>query len=279
MIRLTVLCENTAGPSLGILGEHGFAAFVETDTETYLFDTGQGHAILPNAACLKKDLTAISKVCLSHGHCDHTGGLTKVLGARGPVAVHAHPGIFSERFAVLKKDHERLYKSIGMPAARSDLEARGARFIYNSAFTEVARGIYLTGEVQRLTAFEKDDPRLVIRRGQEYIQDTVPDDQSLIIDAPAGLVIVLGCAHAGLINTLNHILSHLPGRGIHTIIGGTHIGYLDEAQIEKTITHLKAFPIQRIGVSHCTGLAPAMRLLQAFADRFFFANAGTVIEV
>jgi len=279
MIKLTILCENSVSPSLGILGEHGFAALVETAAQRYLFDTGQGHTILHNAAWLQKDLGALAKIFLSHGHCDHTGGLAKVLDVAGPMAVHGHPGIFSERFAVLKKEPEVISKSIGMPFTKSDLEARGARFVLNTDFTEAAPGIYLTGEVQRLTTFEKDDPRLVIRQGESYIQDKVPDDQSLVIDAPGGLVVVLGCAHAGLINTLRHIMSHLPGRGIHTIIGGTHIGYLDTAQTDETIARLKELPIQRIGVSHCTGLAPAMRLLQAFESRFFFANAGAVIEV
>jgi len=279
MIRLTVLSENTAIPSLGIIGEHGFAVFIETGAQCYLFDTGQGHAIRHNAACLQKDLSATAKIFLSHGHFDHTGGLEQVLEATGPVAVCGHPGIFTERFAVLKKEPEVITRSIGLPFARSALEARGAHFALNTGFTEVAAGMDLTGEVRRLTPFEKDDPRLVVRSGQAFMQDTVPDDQSLVIDAPGGLFIVLGCAHAGLINTLNHIMAHLPGRPIHTVMGGTHIGYLDSAQTDETIARLQTLPIRRIGVSHCTGLAPAMRLLQAFESRFFFANAGTVVDI
>ncbi len=105
------------------------------------------------------------------------------------------------------------------------------------------------------------------------------DDQALFMETPQGTVVLLGCAHAGIINTLNHIAKNLPGQNIHTVIGGTHIGYLDPAQAATTIEQLKSFFIERIGVSHCTGLAPAALLKQTFGDRFFFANAGSEIIV
>ncbi len=279
MIRLTVVCENTAGPVPGILGEHGLSVLIERPGEALLFDTGQGRTIMHNLACLKKDPRRIGRIALSHGHYDHTGGLEQVLRLCGPIGVCCHPCALNERFVAEQRDSRTTYRRAGIPFAHSALEALGARFVFNTGFTKIGKGLYLTGEVPRTTSFEKNDQRLKVEKNGRYVQDTIPDDQSLVIESKKGLVVVLGCAHAGIINTLNYITSQLPGRKIKTVVGGTHIGFLGEKQLEATIEHLKQFRLQRLGVSHCTGLAPAMRLMQAFGRRFFFANAGTAIEI
>ena len=94
-----------------------------------------------------------------------------------------------------------------------------------------------------------------------------------------GLLVILGCAHSGMINTLDHIKGYFPDEKLHMVIGGTHMGFLDDRQVERTIEALKVFNIDKIGVSHCTGLKAAASLNQAFGERFFFANAGKVIKV
>ncbi|MBM4310950.1 MAG: MBL fold metallo-hydrolase [Deltaproteobacteria bacterium] len=279
MTRLTVVCENTAGPVPGILGEHGLSVLIERSGGTLLFDTGQGRTIMHNLACLKKDPGRISRIALSHGHYDHTGGLEQVLQECAPVDVCCHPGALSERFVAVPRGSRTTYRSAGIPPGRPALEALGARFVFNTGFAEIGKGMYLTGEVPRTTSFEKNDDRLKVKQGARYMQDTIPDDQSLVIESKKGLVVVLGCAHSGMINTLNYIASQLPGRKINTVVGGTHIGFLGEKQLEATIEHLSRFRFQRLGVSHCTGLAPSMRLMQVFGRRFFFANAGTVLEI
>jgi 7,8-dihydropterin-6-yl-methyl-4-(beta-D-ribofuranosyl)aminobenzene 5'-phosphate synthase len=279
MVRVIVLCENTAGPAPGVLGEHGFAVLIEQGSESFLFDTGQGHTIIHNAACLKKDLSRIGRIALSHGHYDHTGGLKHVLQQTGPIDVCAHPAVFTERYAAGKTGGKKTYRSAGIPFTRSGLEALGARFVFNTAFTEIVKGVYLTGEAPRKSFFEKDDRRLVVQKKGRYVQDTIPDDQSLVIESAQGLIVILGCAHSGVINTLNHITAQLPGKPIHSVIGGTHIGFLKDAQVETTIEQLKRFSIKRIGVSHCTGFAPSMKLMQAFEKKFFFANAGSIIDI
>jgi 7,8-dihydropterin-6-yl-methyl-4-(beta-D-ribofuranosyl)aminobenzene 5'-phosphate synthase len=279
MIQLSIVCENTAGGMFGILGEHGLSVLIERESGAALFDTGQGHTLAHNAASLNKDLSRVGRVLLSHGHYDHTGGLAQALKLTGPVDVCGHPALFTERFACIKKDDTDTYRSAGIPFSRAELETLGARFVFNTGFTEIEKGLYLTGEVPRTTSFEKDDQRLVIRKDGQYMHDTIPDDQSLVLETAQGLAVILGCAHAGIINTLNHISVQLPGKAIHTVIGGTHIGFLSQEQLETTIEHLKNFSLEKIGVSHCTGLAPAMRLRQAFGDAFFFATVGTGIEI
>ena len=279
MTQFTVVCENTALPVPGVLGEHGFAVFIETGGAGLLFDTGQGHTLLHNARCLGKDLAGVRKIFLSHGHFDHTGGLAQVLEESGEVAVYAHPDMFIERFVEQKKGEKKELRYVGPPETRQRYEQLGARFVFNTGFSEVQKDVYLTGEVPRKTAFEKSDRRLVARINGALVQDPLRDDQSLVVRTQRGLVVVLGCAHSGMINTLVHIRTMLPGDDIHMVFGGTHVGFLTGKQVLETIEALEGFSIDKIGVSHCTGLPGAMRFMEAFGEKFFPANAGSVITV
>jgi len=111
-----------------------------------------------------------------------------------------------------------------------------------------------------------------------YVKDDILDDQSVVIETEKGLFVVLGCCHSGIINTLTYIVEKMGRRRIYAVIGGTHLGPVSDEQKEKSIDALKAFDIERIGVSHCTGLKTASRLANEFGDRFFFCNVGTVVE-
>jgi 7,8-dihydropterin-6-yl-methyl-4-(beta-D-ribofuranosyl)aminobenzene 5'-phosphate synthase len=279
MQRITILCENTAGPVRGILGEHGFAALIETAAGQYLFDTGQGGTLLSNAAALSRDLSLLDKIILSHGHFDHTGGLAQVLGLCGPVDVHCHPDIFLKRFALIKSRRKYALKPAHGQKSAVQLKRLGARLIFNTSFTQIDRSLFLTGEVPRTTSFEKPDARLVIKKAGSIAPDLLKDDQSAILRTGKGLAVIFGCAHSGMINTLTHIRRNLPDDRIHMIIGGTHLGFLSDAQVAASIKHLKSFSIERIGVSHCTGGKASLALMQAFGGKFFFANAGTVIKL
>jgi 7,8-dihydropterin-6-yl-methyl-4-(beta-D-ribofuranosyl)aminobenzene 5'-phosphate synthase len=112
----------------------------------------------------------------------------------------------------------------------------------------------------------------------QWIQDQLPDDQSLIIRSKNGLTVLLGCAHSGLINILNHVTKAFPGERIHTVCGGTHLGFAGEEQLQETLQALDLFEISRIGTSHCTGLENAAKLHNHFGDKFFFAAVGTSFE-
>jgi len=274
-IRITILCENTVGVPLPVIGEHGFAAFIETEKGNYLFDTGQGFSILQNAQCLKKDLASIKSIFLSHGHYDHTGGLPGVLNLNKNAKVCAHPAIFTQKYALLKTNGNDTQKYIGMKFPKEHYEKQGAQFVFTSSLSTVEEGIYVTGEIPRTTAFEKGDPRLLVSTDGNLVPDPLLDDQSLVLSTEQGLVIILGCAHAGLINTIQYVLDHFKGKKLHALLGGTHLGFLKDDQIDKTIAYLKNCDFSIIGASHCTGLKAAARLFQEFNDRFFFANVGT----
>jgi len=274
--RITILCENSVGPISGTIGEHGFSALIEPSRgEALLFDTGQGLTLLHNARRMNKDLTAVSTVVLSHGHHDHCGGLLSLLTECGSKQIFAHPGIFTPRFRL--KDTGECY-SIGMPHGRDQLEAAGVTLQLSNEYRQVAPGIYLTGEVPRVTTFETGDQGLYRDcTGQE--KDITPDDQSLILDTEKGLVIILGCCHAGLVNTVEHIASLSRRRDIYAVIGGTHLSFCGRLQLEKTISTLKGWGVKKVAASHCTGFTASARLAQEMPKEFQLALVGYTLEV
>lgn len=275
-MRITVLCDNSVGPISGTLGEHGFAALIEGGRdEPVLFDTGQGLTLLHNAVRMKKELAAVRKVVISHGHYDHAGGLMPLLQVSGRAEVFAHDGIFAPRHRV--KDTGECYP-IGIPYDRSAYEKAGATFNFSTVFREISPGIMLTGEVPRVTSFEKGDQGLYCDcTGQEL--DLTPDDQSMVIETEKGLVILLGCCHAGLVNTFEHIAYQCGRRDVYAIIGGTHLGFCGQEQLEKTIVMLRTAGVKKLAVSHCTGFAASARLSREFPGEFQAAMVGYTLEV
>ena len=277
-IKITVLCENTVGRLIGT-GEHGFSAFIETGQENYLFDTGNGHSVVANSLAMEKDLRSIKKIFLSHGHQDHTGGLPEVLKLKGTVDVHAHPNVFLDRIAVLQEKDKETKRFVGIPYKKGFLELLGARFLFNTDFVEVENGMFLTGEVPRQTDFEKPDLRLFAEIDGKRTQDTFLDDQSLILDTEKGLVLILGCAHSGMVNIIHHVIQKTKKEKFYAILGGTHLDFLTQEQLEASIQSLKKIGAEKIGVSHCTGMKAAFRLHQEFGDRFFQGCVGSVLEI
>ncbi len=276
-IRLTILCENTVAQPFGLLGEHGFACYLETPEGKYLFDTGQGQTLVPNARALGKDLADIDALLISHGHYDHTGGLPQALEESNYLNVYGHPDIFTARYWDIQG--QRRY--VGIPYQRDYLESLGAHFCLHRDLQEIGPGVYLTGEIPRRTSFEKgDDNQLAVAPDGTIQQpDLVVDDLSMVVDSPKGLIVVLGCAHAGLVNILHYVSEQFEGKRIYAVIGGTHLGFAEAEQFEETLKVLDHFQIEKIGVSHCTGLPKAAQLASYLGERFFFASVGSVLTV
>jgi 7,8-dihydropterin-6-yl-methyl-4-(beta-D-ribofuranosyl)aminobenzene 5'-phosphate synthase len=273
-IKLTVLCDNGVGPQMGLLGEHGFSCYVETPHGNYLFDTGQGLAILNNCRILGKDLGSLQAVVLSHGHYDHTGGLPDVLHQTGPVDVFAHPAIFSARY----RSSPTHRKFVGLPFRREHLESLGAHFCLIREWTEIGPGVFVTGEVPR-TSPGGDSGLIMISAEGTEIPDPLVDDLSMVLETPSGLVLLLGCAHAGLMNIVRHVRERTGQDRVFAVLGGTHLGFSGEEEFEAALRMLEEIGAEKIGASHCTGPAAAARLHARLGEHFFFAVTGSVLEV
>lgn len=276
-IKITILCENSVGRPTGLIGEHGWAVGITTPSVRILFDTGQGLGILNNCDLLKFDLRLLDKIVLSHGHYDHCSGLPLVLPLTGKIDVHIHSEGFGYRCSHNNSKNDR---EIGIRHTKKSLESLGAHFCFNKTFYAVEEGIYLSGEIPRVTAFEHQDPQLLRPdKSGQLSQDPHIDDQTLVIDSKQGLILILGCAHSGIINILKHVQQQLPDRPIHTVIGGTHLGFATDEQFSATVAALQAFDIQCLAAAHCTGLERAAQLAQIFGGRFRFAPVGTRIHI
>jgi len=272
-LRITTLSENTAAAS-SLLAEWGLSILVETDTVNILLDTGQSISASYNAGILGIDLSKIDKIVLSHGHFDHTGGLRQVLRQmRKEVEIIAHPDIWRAKY-VRRRGEDKNY--IGIPFQRQELESLGARFNLTTKPTKITDNIMATGEVPMVTEFEEIEPnRFFVKEGSGWQPDKLLDDQALIINTEVGLIVILGCGHHGIINTLYHTQQLTGVKEIHTVLGGCHLVGASEERVLLTIAALKELDVQRIGVSHCTGMPAAAIMAQELGDKFFYNNAGT----
>ena len=272
-VRITTLAENTASAG-NVLGEWGLSILVETEEAVVLLDTGGPElSAAHNAQRLGKDLSAVDKIVISHGHYDHTGGLVEVMSRIGkPVEIIAHPGIWAAKYAKLPNRPERY---AGMPVVAEMLESMGASFNLTAEPVKITDSIMTTGEIEMQTEYEEIDDILFEKRDGTLHPDMVPDDLALVINTGEGLAVVTGCAHRGIVNTLRQAQKITGVERIHTVIGGTHLFRASEERLELTIADLQDFGIERLGVSHCTGALQAARLAQEFGDLFFFNNAGT----
>ncbi len=273
-LRITTLAENSA-TKVGTLAEHGLSMLVEVDDLCLLLDTGQSATAVHNARALGVDLSRVSHLVLSHGHQDHTGGIKDVLAQTGEVTVHAHTDVWRPRYVARKGEQARY---AGLMFLREQLESMGATFQLSDGPVHISREVMTTGPVPRVTPFEKLDAALVVKAPQGWQQDQVPDDQSLVVKTPEGLVVLLGCAHSGMVNTLLHAQQVAGEKRIFAVLGGTHLGFASQEQLDKTVAMLRELDLQKIGVSHCTGLPASGRLAREFGDRFFFNNVATITE-
>lgn len=273
-IEIITLVDNIVF-NRGLLAEHGMAFLIRAAGRTILFDTGAGAAVVHNALSLGVDPREITAVVLSHGHDDHTGGVKKICEITGPLPVYAHPDALAAKYRA-KPGKEPQY--IGVPWSREELEKSGAILHLSRAPVALAEGVLVTGEIPRRQDFETLSPEFCILSGGEYTQDGLLDDQALVLNTKEGLVVILGCAHAGLINTLEYILALTGSSQIYAVIGGTHLKNADAERLEKTLKALLQFGLQHFVASHCTGFRASAALYRALGDKFVFNEVGRVFK-
>jgi 7,8-dihydropterin-6-yl-methyl-4-(beta-D-ribofuranosyl)aminobenzene 5'-phosphate synthase len=271
-MRIVILADNVAGPR-GLLAEHGLSIWIETGGHRTLFDTGQGLALAHNAEALGVPLAHADAVVLSHGHYDHTGGLAAALQGRRGLPVYAQPEALSLRYS--RRTGEA--REIGMPtAARQALTRRGS-FRSSRLPLRVCGGARLTGTIPRVTDFEGEAGTFFLdEEGRE--PDPLVDDQAAFVETRAGTVVLLGCAHAGVVNTLRQVES-LTTAPLHAVIGGMHLAEAGPERIEATVRALVDWDVRHVVPCHCTGLPATAALARELGGRCTPGRVGAVLEL
>ena len=259
-LRVTVLSTMLADHT-GI-GEWGFGALVEVDGTRILFDTGERpETVLQNARELGIDLSTVTDVVLSHHHGDHAGGLLTLrdsLMKKNPAAlsrIHVAKGIFLDRTAPDGGPARTSMRSI-----RAAYEATGGAFVVHDRPAEILPGVWVSGPVPRPNP-ERNWPRAGrIRTAGGMVEDSIPEDMSLYIDTPQGLVVITGCGHAGTINTVEHARSVVRKAPAYGLIGGLHLFASSDRDVEWTAHRLKELGLAHLIGAHCTGIEAVYRL-------------------
>ena len=268
-LQITVLVENTAGRR-GLLAEHGFSLWIEHNDQKILFDTGQGYVLKCNAKLLGIDLDNADKIVLSHGHYDHTGGLSSIKNLEEK-AIFTHEDSLMSKYS--RHPDGSVHKiGIKTPAGKK------LNFKFNDKPVELHKGFHLTGAIPRINDFENTGGQFFCDKGCQKVDDLI-DDQAAFIETEKGLCVILGCAHSGVINTLKYISKLTGSPNIHTLIGGMHLGSASEERMNETVKALKKFNIQNLYPTHCTGFKASARLFQEFPEAYKICKVGTIIKI
>jgi len=312
-VEITILVDNCADllvrstdtvkrfTDAPLLAEHGFAAMVNLKAAglRILWDAGvTGNGLIENMARMKIRPASIDKIALSHGHGDHTAALTNVIKAMDllakpkkwerdataedmlqwakgrHVSLIVHPAAFRERWGT-QKDGSR-YGPV-LPPPRAEWEAAGAQIILAEGPSQLGPGCWTTGAVAR-QSFETAgiSSKRLYRAGDSFLPDLVEDDQAMVINVrDKGLLILAGCAHSGILNTVNYARQISGVNAVWAVIGGFHLAPATGADIQRTVDGMKAFSPKLISPSHCTGLTAIAQFAAQMPDAFVQSVVGT----
>lgn len=277
-LRITLLSTMLADSGIG---EWGFAALVESGSRRILFDTGRHpDTVLRNVRALKLDLAPITEVILSHNHSDHTGGLTALRREFMPSNAAALSkawvarGIFYPRLDPAGADRNPMTRT------RAEYEALGGRFSEIAAFTEIFPGAWLTGPVPRKHPERNWSGDGKLRQPDGVVvDDNLPEDMSLVFVTARGLVILSGCGHSGIVNTVEAARAHFPGKPLEAALGGFHLFDASPETLQFSATRLRQAGLKQFLGAHCTGIETVYELRRLLGLSRKTASVGAVGSV
>ena len=264
-VKVTVLSTMLVGDGgASGIGEWGFAALLEVDGKRILIDTGaRPETVLKNVGEMRVDLSGVTEVVLTHNHADHTGGLLalrRAVMAKSPTAlsrVHVPAGIFVSRLAPDGRE------TSGLLPIKAEFEKLGGTFVEHAGPYEMAPGVWLLGPVPRVHPERNFNTSGRLQLASGPVEDNVPEDTAIAINTSRGLVVISGCGHAGIINTLEYARKAIADVPIEAAIGGFHLFGASDDVLEWTGGRLKALGVRNLLGAHCTGIEAVFRLRQS----------------
>ncbi len=274
-LKVTVLSTMLVGEQKGI-GEWGFAALVEADGHRVLVDTGaRPETVLQNSRELGIDLSNVKEVVLTHNHGDHAGGLLTLrreLMKKNPDAlsvVHVGKGIFYSRPSSDGEDNDTLL-------IRKEYEATGGKFVEHATGFEIFPGAWFSGPVPRKYPEHNWSVKGKVQTPDGLVEDTIPEDSSLVLNTPRGLVVVTGCGHAGIVNIMTYATNSYVNAPVYGVVGGIHLFPAGDQQLDWTADEFKQFHVSNLLGAHCTGIEAVYRLREHAGMSRKSAVVGTV---
>ncbi|MBN2073029.1 MAG: MBL fold metallo-hydrolase [Actinobacteria bacterium] len=282
-MKITILVDNYVS-SRKLKAEHGWSAVIEDGNEKILFDCGQSDLLLDNAKVLGFDLNEITKIVLSHGHYDHTGGLLPLLKyLNRNIDIYAHPSVFEEKFSRYRGFNgfnESRY--IGIPEKMQVYEKKGAKFLLSKDPVKISSSILLSGQIKKEGIIDEasgyNDEHFFIKSGDKFVNDPLLDDISIFISLPGLLLVVAGCAHSGIINILKKAGELKLIDKEMAIVGGLHLSGAGKQDIDNIIKELQKYDIRLLVPSHCTGINAFVQLRNSFEGKCIFGCSGKVLD-
>jgi 7,8-dihydropterin-6-yl-methyl-4-(beta-D-ribofuranosyl)aminobenzene 5'-phosphate synthase len=276
LMKILCLVDNSVQPLSTFWGEHGLSFLIETGNHRVLFDTGaSGSVLLHNLEKAGVSPTSIGALVLSHSHPDHSGGLPALLERREGIPTYAHPDLLRPRYS---RKNGRMHPK-WLPMSPDTLRER-TQLHLSTAPQEIVPGIWASGEITPRSEPEGRSVNHYIRSSEDedWVPDPYTDDMSLILETQAGLHLVCGCCHAGLLNTIStvqRVFNEYPT----AILGGTHLIGTNDAQLLHTIERLSQMGSPSLHLNHCTGDRALAKLFQTFGDRVSHCPAGVTLEL
>lgn len=260
-VKVTVLSTMLAGNRGGGVGEWGFAALLEVDGQRLLIDTGErAETVLRNASELRIELSDVTDLVITHNHSDHTGGLLTLRrelakkNARALSRVHVAKGIFFSRPGPGGTEGN------GLLPIKAAYEATGGVFIEHEGPVQLLPAVWLTGPVPRPYPERNWGGTGQVRAPTGLVEDTLPEDASVVVDTAEGLIVVSGCGHAGIINTIEYSRKIVRPAPLLAAVGGFHLFAATDLTIEWTGVKLRDFGLRHLLGAHCTGIEAVYRL-------------------